>query len=706
MKKLFTFMLLSVFAFASSAQITELWNFSVAAGNQQNSGDYDKNGIAISNDGTHLYRATRTANSVGVFKASDGSFVKNLTGMTAGYGGDVAVDNNGAIYASNVIISGTGELIVGKWANENASFVKFISTTNHGGNNTNRIGYGMDVFVDENGDGFLIMHKNATTDLLYWEISNNAVVSQTPATVAISASPVLNTQYARIQIVDKDHFWLDGTVTLGVYCTITRTETTYSTPTSISGVRNNVAGTNVDAGGTTEFTLSGIRYGVFAANNHSVAGSWATKPGHYTVLQQLNETGASVTGSVIAAELPTGGMGKTTDASHFVESVVHVADNFAYIYSMGGLNGTAAAKVEAAKLTTLIPAAGSHEGTSLEITLTAGTAGADLYYTTNGTTPTNASTKYTAPFTIGQGTTTVKVLAVKSGLLSSVTTAVYTVAPPEASEKTFTVTVPAGTEKVYVVGSFSGKNWDISNPHELIATGNPNEYSGSFPCVDGVEYKYLNGKANWNFAEAKANGEDLVIWEGKPASAIDRSYNAADVVKYWVASPKVNLTVTISENSGEPSDLFVKGGWNGWTDAVALSKQSEKVFTGSIGNGTSDVIYSNTEYKYLTSQLGPDNWEERNDNRWMIYPAMNDEISKFETEIPFTTVENIKSDIKIMRTSTGISVELDGNANSIELYNMKGVLMERAQASGSYTRDLESGAYILRINGVGHKFVR
>ncbi len=272
--------------------------------------------------------------------------------------------------------------------------------------------------------------------------------------------------------------------------------------------------------------------------------------------------------------------------------------------------------------------------------------------------------------------------------------------------KTFTVTVPSGTEHVYVAGSFSDKNWDISNPHELIATGNPNEYSGSFPCVDGVEYKYLNGKANWNFAEAKANGEDLVIWEGKPASAIDRSYNAADVVKYWVASPKVNLTVTISENSGEPSDLFVKGGWNGWTDAVALSKQNEKVFTGSIGNGTSDVIYSNTEYKYLTSQLGPDNWEQRNDNRWMIYPAMNDEISKFETEIPFTTVENIKSDIKIMRTSTGISVELDGNANSIELYNMKGVLMERAQASGSYTRDLESGAYILRINGVGHKFVR
>ena len=76
------------------------------------------------------------------------------------------------------------------------------------------------------------------------------------------------------------------------------------------------------------------------------------------------------------------------------------------------------------------------------------------------------------------------------------------------------------------------------------------------------------------------------------------------------------------------------------------------------------------------------------------------------TEIPFTTVENIKSDIKIMRTSTGISVVLDGNMNSIELYNMKGVLMERTQASGSYTRDLESGAYILRINGVGHKFVR
>lgn len=52
---------------------------------------------------------------------------------------------------------------------------------------------------------------------------------------------------------------------------------------------------------------------------------------------------------------------------------------------------------------------------------TTDTDGVDVYYTINGDTPTENSSKYTAPFTITE-TTTVKAIAVKNGLKSLVTT--------------------------------------------------------------------------------------------------------------------------------------------------------------------------------------------------------------------------------------------------------------------------------------------
>lgn len=63
------------------------------------------------------------------------------------------------------------------------------------------------------------------------------------------------------------------------------------------------------------------------------------------------------------------------------------------------------------------------------ITLSTTTAGATIYYTTNGTTPTTASAQYTSPISITTATT-IKAIAVKSGMTnSSVLTAAYTIIP-------------------------------------------------------------------------------------------------------------------------------------------------------------------------------------------------------------------------------------------------------------------------------------
>lgn len=73
----------------------------------------------------------------------------------------------------------------------------------------------------------------------------------------------------------------------------------------------------------------------------------------------------------------------------------------------------------------IAPNGGTFTGSQL-VTITVSTEGAVIYYTTDGTVPTAASTKYTGAFTIS-GTTTVKTIAVKDGMNdSAVVSAVFT----------------------------------------------------------------------------------------------------------------------------------------------------------------------------------------------------------------------------------------------------------------------------------------
>ncbi len=87
------------------------------------------------------------------------------------------------------------------------------------------------------------------------------------------------------------------------------------------------------------------------------------------------------------------------------------------------------------------PKAGTYT-TDAIITITDVTAGATIYYTTNGTTPTTSSTKYTAAIKVSD-TETIKAIAVKSGDTSSaVASATYTleVATPVFSPRAGTYT--------------------------------------------------------------------------------------------------------------------------------------------------------------------------------------------------------------------------------------------------------------------------
>ncbi len=90
----------------------------------------------------------------------------------------------------------------------------------------------------------------------------------------------------------------------------------------------------------------------------------------------------------------------------------------------------------AAATPTFKPAGGSYS-TPQSVTISDATAGATIYYTTDGTTPTSSSTKYTGAIAVSS-TETIEAIALAAGhSYSSVTTAAYSI-PPPAATPTFT----------------------------------------------------------------------------------------------------------------------------------------------------------------------------------------------------------------------------------------------------------------------------
>jgi hypothetical protein len=89
------------------------------------------------------------------------------------------------------------------------------------------------------------------------------------------------------------------------------------------------------------------------------------------------------------------------------------------------------------------PAAGSYSA-GTQVTMSSATPNASIFYTTDGSTPTNGSLLYSGPVTI-TATTTFNTIAISTGFLqSAVSTATYTImdetAPPEASPAAGTYT--------------------------------------------------------------------------------------------------------------------------------------------------------------------------------------------------------------------------------------------------------------------------
>lgn len=148
------------------------------------------------------------------------------------------------------------------------------------------------------------------------------------------------------------------------------------------------------------------------------------------------------------------------------------------------INTGAVAETVAAPAIT--PAAGTYYS-PINVTINCGTQGANVYYTTNGATPTASSTLYSAPFEVSSNTT-VKAIAIKGNLQSEVVEAAY-----EFGTATEVANIAA------FLSQAEGTVVKFANPVNVLAQYTLNSGNARLFVKDNSGYMFIFGKVGQKY---------------------------------------------------------------------------------------------------------------------------------------------------------------------------------------------------------------
>jgi hypothetical protein len=313
-----------------------------------------------------------------------------LGGSSQDYGYAIALDGVGGVYVAG-----------------QTSSTNFPTTT--GAFQTANAGGDSDAFIAKLAIGSVVSTIATTTSV---SSSANPQVQGNAVTFTVTVTPASGTGIPTGNVV----FSVDGTqasaAALG-----SNGKATYSTSSLTTGQHTIRAGY---AGST-----------AYAASNGSItetitapqAATPAISPaaGTYTSTQSVTITD-STTGAAIY--YTTNGTTPTASSTHYTGAIsVAATETIEAIAVATGYTNSAVASATytinlgAAATPVFSPTGGTYTSTQ-SVTITDSTAGADVYYTTDGTTPTASSLLYSGPFPVS-ATETVEAIAVAAGLSNS-----------------------------------------------------------------------------------------------------------------------------------------------------------------------------------------------------------------------------------------------------------------------------------------------
>ena len=200
---------------------------------------------------------------------------------------------------------------------------------------------------------------------------------------------------------------------------------------------------------------------------------------------------------------------------------------------------------------------------AFDLHLSTETDGATIYYTTDGTTPTNESSEYSTKVAISAVTTTVKAIAVKDGLTSDVASATYTY--DSRTTPTFTLSTTSVDLKVNETSS-------------AVTLTTNSDATPSFTCADA--HVTLTGTGNSRTISANAAGTYTVTVS---ISDSEEYKDASGTITVNVTKKSTTMSIATTFNDGKDLKTASEGLIKGTVkySGSALSPQPTITFSSS-----------------------------------------------------------------------------------------------------------------------------
>ncbi len=313
------------------------------------------------------------------------------------------------------------------------------------------------------------------------------------------------------------------------------------------------------------------------------------------------------------------------------------------------------------------PTASKPEGaipTGTILGLSTATPGAAIYYTTDGTSPSTQSTKYQAPFMVDRNNSTIKAIAVKSGMEdSSISTFAYTVMPQVAAPVTNRTpgAIIKDTKVTLSTSTADAKIYYTTN--EDTPTTESTEFTAGIVISDSVTIKAIAVKAGMLNSEVSTFAYTVKPKAKMPTASTEPEEVAPGIVLFGT---KVRLAsedqgVQIHYTTDERTSPTSPEG-NLYSSPITIKKN---VTIRAVATGTGMETSSEASFAYTvklnkpTTQgsvgpilAGSDISIVSPDRVGQIYYTTDGTVPTAATGIKYTYTIRIKEDITIMAVVT------------------------------------------------------